>query len=46
MSEHDPSAPPPPADSGPSVGGVSADQRQWALFAHLSALVGGILTSG
>lgn len=38
MSEHDPTAPPPPADPGPSTGGVSADQRQWALFAHLSAL--------
>ncbi len=23
---------------------VSADQRQWAMFAHLSAIVGGLLT--
>jgi uncharacterized Tic20 family protein len=29
-----------------SVSGVSADERQWAMFAHLSALAGGILTSG
>lgn len=26
--------------------GISAEERQWAMFAHLSALVGGILTSG
>lgn len=32
---------PPPA----SGGDVSAEQRQWAMFAHLSALVGGLLTS-
>lgn len=35
-------APPPP----PISGSPSAEERQWALFAHLSALVGGILTSG
>ncbi len=35
-------APPPPPDSG----AVSAEEKQWALFAHLSALVGGIITSG
>jgi uncharacterized Tic20 family protein len=33
--------PPPPP---PGVPG--AEERQWAMFAHLSALVGGILTSG
>lgn len=33
--------PPPPQSEGPS-----AEERQWAMFAHLSALVGGILTSG
>jgi hypothetical protein len=28
-------------------GGIpSADERQWAMFAHLSALLGGLLTSG
>lgn len=26
--------------------GIPADERQWAMFAHLSALVGGILTGG
>ena len=30
----------------PSAGAPSAEERQWAMFAHLSALVGGILTSG
>jgi uncharacterized Tic20 family protein len=29
-----------------SMSGISAEERQWAMFAHLSALVGGILTSG
>lgn len=33
-------APPPP------TGAPSAEERQWAMFAHLSALLGGILTSG
>ena len=27
-------------------GGISAEERQWAMFAHLSALLGGLLTSG
>ena len=36
------STPPPP----PSDGVPSKEERQWAMFAHLSALVGGILTSG
>ncbi|MHB8911467.1 MAG: DUF4870 domain-containing protein [Lysobacter sp.] len=35
------SSPPPPPTNG-----VSSEERQWAMFAHLSALVGGILTSG
>ncbi len=34
--------PPPPLQAG----GMSSEERQWAMFAHLSALVGGILTSG
>lgn len=29
-----------------AFGDVSAEERQWAMFAHLSAIVGGILTSG
>lgn len=32
---------PPPAP----LSGVSAEERQWAMFAHLSALLGGLLTS-
>jgi uncharacterized Tic20 family protein len=32
---------PPPAPGGETT----AEQRQWAMFAHLSALVGGLLTS-
>lgn len=41
MNESDPGAATIPATSG-----ISADERQWAMFAHLSALVGGLLTSG
>ena len=29
-----------------SAGAPSAEEKQWAMFAHLSALLGGILTSG
>jgi len=32
----------PPAASD----GTSADERQWAMFAHLSALLGGLVTAG
>ena len=49
MSEHDqnqaggpPPFTPPPETPG---SGIPADQRQWAMFAHLSALLGGLLTS-
>jgi uncharacterized Tic20 family protein len=36
-------ASPPPVP--PSIGGLpSAEERQWALFAHLSAILGGVLT--
>src|SRR5690606_2858676 len=35
------STPPPP----PPAGAPSREERQWAMFAHLSALVGGLLTS-
>ncbi|MDG2516481.1 DUF4870 domain-containing protein [Lysobacter soli] len=35
---------PPPSAEHPS--GVSSDQRQWAMFAHLSAIAGAVLTSG
>jgi hypothetical protein len=42
------SAPPPPpyAEPAPVTAAPSAEQRQWAMFAHLSALVGGVLTTG
>ena len=36
---------PPPADESVAVSGISAEERQWAMFAHLSALLGGLLTS-
>ena len=35
------SVPPPP----PSTGEPPQEERQWAMFAHLSALLGGLLTS-
>ncbi|HEY0503517.1 MAG TPA: DUF4870 domain-containing protein [Lysobacter sp.] len=38
------SPPPPPRENHPS--GIVADQRQWAMFAHLSAILGAVLTSG
>ena len=40
-------APPPQPElsTPPSPGLPSAEERQWAMFAHLSALVGGLLTS-
>ena len=37
----DPYATPPPS---PSASGMPAEHRQWAMFAHLSALTGGLLT--
>jgi len=41
-----PPPPPPPVSEPPgSAGGISAEQRQWAMFAHLSALTG-LLTGG
>jgi len=45
MSEFDTqTTPPPPPVATPDS--PSAEERQWAMFAHLSALAGGILTSG
>ncbi len=35
---------PPPLDE-PASSGLSSEQRQWGMFAHLSSLVGGLLTS-
>jgi uncharacterized Tic20 family protein len=34
-----------PAPAGVE-GGISAEERQWAMFAHLSALLGGLVTAG
>ncbi len=34
--------PPPPSE--PLIGTPSAEERQWAMFAHLSALIGALLT--
>jgi hypothetical protein len=34
-----------PAPMG-AEGTISAEERQWAMFAHLSALLGGIVTAG
>ena len=41
MNEQDPNA-----ATIPATGTPSADERQWAMFAHLSSLLGGLLTSG
>lgn len=38
--------PDPNAATIPATTPVSADERQWAMFAHLSSLLGGLLTSG
>jgi len=43
MTESDPNAATIP---GATAAPPSADERQWAMFAHLSALLGGLLTSG
>lgn len=37
-----PPAPPPP----PPTGEISTEQRQWAMFAHLSALIGIVIPFG
>lgn len=42
MTEQDQTPPSTPA----SGHGISAEERQWAMFAHLSALLGGLLTTG
>lgn len=35
---------PPPPTTPPSSAAPSAEERQWAMFAHLSALLGGLVT--
>lgn len=32
--------------AAPNASGIDAQERQWAMFAHLSALIGGIVTAG
>lgn len=49
MSEPNESAPPPPPpapDPPAHASGISAEERQWAMFAHLSALLGALVTAG
>ena len=41
-----PSPPATPPVPGPNANGVSAEERQWAMIAHLSALLGGLVTGG
>jgi uncharacterized Tic20 family protein len=45
----DPSTPPPASPQSPEPvshpSGISADERQWAMLAHLSALLGYLVTS-
>ncbi len=43
MNESDPNSATIPAAAATTP---SADERQWAMFAHLSSLLGGLLTSG
>ena len=38
--------PPPPETPGTLGSGIPAEERQWAMFAHLSALLGGLVTAG
>jgi uncharacterized protein len=52
-SENPPAQTPPPTEVASSVpatvasaAGVTADERQWAMLAHLSALLGYMLTTG
>lgn len=35
-----------PVGAGNGISGIPAEERQWAMFAHLSALLGGFLTAG
>lgn len=41
-----PGSPPPFEPRDVDTGAIAADARQWAMFAHLSALIGGVLTAG
>jgi uncharacterized Tic20 family protein len=39
-------SPPPHVTGTVNASGIGAEERQWAMFAHLAALAGGILTAG
>lgn len=38
--------PPPPPPQAPSNSGSTQEERQWAMFAHLSSLLGALVTGG
>lgn len=46
MSETPTDSTPPAAPPALEAGSIPAEQRQWAMFAHLSAIAGAIVTSG
>jgi len=37
---------PPPQAGAAHPSGIGAEERQWAMFAHLAAIVGGVVTAG
>jgi hypothetical protein len=39
-------SPPPHVANTVNASGINAEERQWAMFAHLAALAGGIVTAG
>lgn len=41
-----PPPPPTPPSETPPIGGPGSEERQWAMFAHLSSLLGALLTGG
>lgn len=46
---NEPPSTPPPYNAAPAAAhasGLSAEERQWAMFAHLAALAGGLVTAG
>lgn len=46
MTDANETATPPPPAASSTPGAPSAEERQWAMFAHLSALLGGLVTAG
>jgi uncharacterized Tic20 family protein len=41
-----PPPPPPTSSEAPTSSGPGSEERQWAMFAHLSSLLGALLTGG